>query len=200
MSSTAKGASCKRARWLKGPAKIRVLRQTHEAQKCLCLGKITNLIRINAKVLKYFSFTIWDLYIQFNSNWCMCARVIESLHFVAIVHIYISKTFSLCKGMQCQLEMCVLRQAPPFQNPFGISLSLSLSLFFNFIVLCPIYYYNRSGFSLIRGVQTFLWSITQSICIYNYKLCSGYLLFCQWNGSDYPNELIISVLLLVCLQ
>ena len=24
-----------------------------------------------------------------------------------------------------------------------------LSLFFNFIVLCPIYYYNRSGFSLI---------------------------------------------------
>ena len=37
----------------------------------------------------------------------------------------------------------VCPQALPFQNPFGISLSLSLSLFFNFIVLCPIYYYNH---------------------------------------------------------
>ena len=43
-----------------------------------------------------------------------------------------------------------------------------LSLFFNFIVLCPIYYYNRSGFSLFWGVQTFF----MAKCIYNYKLCS----------------------------
>ena len=129
----------------------------------------------------------------------MCARapvcVTESLRFVASVHIYISKTFSLCKGMQCQLEMCVLHRLRHSKIP-----SVSLSLFFNFIVLCPIYYYNRSGFSLIWGVQTLLRSITQSLCIYNYKLCSGYLLFCQWNGSDYPNELIISVLFLACLQ
>ena len=135
----------------------------------------------------------------------MCARapacVTESLRFVASVHIYISKTFSLCKGMQCQLEMCVLCKLLHSKIPsVFLSLSLSLFLFFNFIVLCPIYYYNRSGFSLIWGVQTFLRSITQSLCIYNYKLCSGYLLFCQWNGSDYPNELIISVLFLACLQ
>ena len=86
------------------------------------------------------------------------------------------------------------------QDTCDLQDGISLSLFFNFIVLCPIYYYNRSGFSLIWGVQTFLRSITQSLCIYNCKLCSGYLLFCQWNGSDYPNELIISVLFLACLQ
>ena len=40
-----------------------------------------------------------------------------------------------------------------------------LSLFFNFIVLCPIYYYNRSGFSLIWGVQTFF-MVNYSIFMY----------------------------------
>ena len=152
-----------------------------------------------------FSFTIWDLYIQFYSLACVCTCVCYrvTVFCSANVHIYISKTFSLCKGMQCQLEMCVLLKLRHSKIPsvfLSLSLSLSLFLFFNFIVLCPIYYYNRSGFSLIWGVQTFLRSITQSLCIYNYKLCSGYLLFCQWNGSDYPNELIISVLFLACLQ
>ena len=63
----------------------------------------------------------------------MCARapvcVTESLCFVASVHIYISKTFSLCKGMQCQLEMCVLRKLRHSRIP-SVFLSLSLSLSF----------------------------------------------------------------------
>ena len=52
------------------------------------------------------------------------ACVIESLCFVANVHIYISKTFSLCKGMQCQLEMCVLCKLRHSKIP-SVSLSLS---------------------------------------------------------------------------
>ena len=73
---------------------------------------------------------------------CVCARacVIESLHFVANVHIYISKTFSLCKGMQCQLEMCVFRKLhhskiPSVSLSLSSSLSLSLSLSLSFLLL-----------------------------------------------------------------
>ena len=75
------------------------------------------------------------------------------------------------------------------------SLSSSTSLFFAQYIITTVL-----GFLWFEVYELFLWSITQSLCIYNYKLCSGYLLFCQWNGSDYPNELIISVLLLACLQ
>ena len=112
----------------------------------------------------------------------MCAHVcvIESLCFVANVHIYISKTFSLCKGMQCQLEMCVLLKLRHSKIP-SVFLSLSLSLSFlqlqcslPNILLQPFL-----GFLWFEVYKTFLWSITQSLCIYNYKLCSGYLLFCQ---------------------
>ena len=41
-----------------------------------------------------------------------------------------------------------------------------LSLFFNFIVLCPIYYYNRSVFSLIWGVQTFFYGQLPNLYVF----------------------------------
>ena len=75
------------------------------------------------------------------------------------------------------------------------SLSSSTSLFFAQYIITTVL-----GFLWFEVYKLFLWSITQSLCIYNYKLCSGYLLFCQSNASDYPNELSISVLLLACLQ
>ena len=75
------------------------------------------------------------------------------------------------------------------------SLSSSTSLFFAQYIITTVL-----GFLWFEVYKLFLWSITPSLCIYNCKLCSGYLLFCQWNGSDYPNELIISVLLLACLE
>ena len=92
---------------LKGPAKIRILRLTHEAHKMFVSGKITNLIRTDANVLKYvfslpFGICIYNL---IQTGVCVC--VLESLCFVANVHIYVNKTFSLCKGVQCQLHICV---------------------------------------------------------------------------------------------
>ena len=102
---------------------------------------------------------------------CVCVRmlvcVIESLHFVANVHAM--STRNVCPP-----------QAPPFQNPFGISLSLSLSLFSSTSLFFAQYIITTVlGFLWFEVYKLFLWSITQSLCIYNYKLCSGYLLFCQ---------------------
>ena len=90
-----------------------------------------------------FSFTIWDLYIQFNSLVCVRTRVCYRVSVFCSQCAYLYKqNFSLCKGMQCQLEMCVLLKLRHSKIP-SVFLSLSLSLFFNFIVLCPIYYYNH---------------------------------------------------------
>ena len=77
---------------------------------------------------------------------------------VSSVSIWLSSTWKPILATRCGLSP---PQAPPFQNPYGIF----LSLFFNFIVLCPIYYYNRSGFSLIWGVQTFF-MVNYSIFMY----------------------------------
>ena len=125
-----------------------------------------------------FSFTIWDLYIQFNSLVCVHTRVCYrvTVFCSANVHIYISKTFSLCKGMQCQLEMCVLLKLRHSKIP---SVSLSLSFLQLHCSLPNILLQPFLGFLWFEVYKTFLWSITQSLCIYNYKLCSGYLLFCQ---------------------
>ena len=75
-----------------------------------------------------FGICIYNL---IQTSVCVRARacVIESLRFVAHVHIYISKTFTLCKGMQCQLEMCVLCKLRHSKIP-SVFLSLSLSLSF----------------------------------------------------------------------
>ena len=89
----------------------------------------------------------------------------------------------------------LLRKLRHSKIPTVFSLSSSTSLFFAEYIITTVL-----GFLWFEVYKLFLWSITQSLCIYNYKLCSGYLLFCQWNGSDYPNELIISVLFLACLQ
>ena len=77
---------------------------------------------------------------------------------VSGVSIWLSSTWKPILATRCWLSP---PQASPFQNPYGIF----LSLFFNFIVLCPIYYYNRSGFSLIWGVQTFF-MVNYSIFMY----------------------------------
>ena len=78
---------------LKGPAKIRISRLTHEAQKMIVPGKITNLFRTDSKVLKYvFSLPsgicIYNL-IQTGVCVCVSIYIIESLHFLGNVHIYI---------------------------------------------------------------------------------------------------------------
>ena len=92
---------------LKGPAKIRILRLTHEAQKIFVSGKITNLIRTDAKVLKYVFSLPFGICIYNLIRTGVYIYIIESLRFVANVHIYVNKTFSLCKGVQCQLHICI---------------------------------------------------------------------------------------------
>ena len=83
----------------------------------------------------------------------------------------------------------LLRKLRHSKIPTVFSLSSSTSLFFAQYIITTVL-----GFLWFEVYKLFLWSITQSLCIYNYKFCSGYLLFCQSNGSDYPNELIMSVL------
>ena len=94
---------------MKGPAKIRISRLTHEAQKMIVPGKITNLFRTDSKVLKYVlslpsGICIYNL---IQTGVCVCVYIYYRVTTFFRQRAYLHKTFSLRKGVQCQLHICV---------------------------------------------------------------------------------------------